>query len=77
MKGILCPVDDCCMRISVEIDEELLKAAIRLSGHRTRKATIGAGLSLLLQIQQQAKIRKLRGKVRWEGDLNQSRLGRV
>lgn len=36
-----------------------------------------AGLRLLLQVEAQTGIRRLRGKVRWEGDLKRMRAGRV
>lgn len=47
------------------------------AGARTKKAVVEAGLRLLVQTYSQTAIRQLRGKVRWEGDLNESRLGRV
>jgi len=41
------------------------------------RAAVEAGLRLLVQTRAQAKIRRLRGKVRWQGDLETSRLGHV
>jgi len=64
------------MRTNIDIDERLMKEAMRSGGTRTKRATVEAGLRLLIQVRQQAGIRRLRGKVRWEGDLSQSRLGR-
>jgi hypothetical protein len=49
---------------------------MRSSGPRTKKAVVEAGLRLLVKTHPQAAIRRLRGKVQWEGDLNKSRLGR-
>jgi len=43
----------------------------------TKKATVEAALRLLIQTRLQGGIRRLRGKVKWEGDLDQSRRGRV
>jgi Arc/MetJ family transcription regulator len=65
------------MRTNIEIDDRLMREAMRRSGKRTKRATVEAGLRALLDIYRQAGIRKFRGKVNWEGDLEVSRLGRV
>lgn len=65
------------MRTNIEIDDQLMRQAMRSSGARTKKAAVEAGLRLLAQTHAQAAVRQLRGKVKWEGDLNQSRRGRV
>ena len=65
------------MRTNIEIDDQLVRQAMRSSGVRTKKAAVEAGLQLLVKTHSQSAIRKLRGKVKWEGDLNQSRQGRV
>ena len=65
------------MRTNIEIDDQLLSEAMRSSGARTKKATVEAALRLLAETHEQGAIRRLRGKIRWEGDLEQSRLSRV
>jgi Arc/MetJ family transcription regulator len=65
------------MRTNIDIDDQLMRQAMRHSGARTKKATVEAGLRLLVETHAQRSITRLRGKVRWQGDLNQSRLGRV
>jgi Arc/MetJ family transcription regulator len=65
------------MRTNIEIDEQLIRQAMRKIGAPTKKAAVDAGLRLLVETHSQVAIRRLRGKVRWEGDLNQSRLGRT
>ncbi len=65
------------MRTNIEIDDRLMREAMRKSGASTKRAAVEAGLKLLIQIRSQAGIRRLRGKIHWEGDLNESRLGRV
>jgi Arc/MetJ family transcription regulator len=65
------------MRTNIEIDEELVRQAMRKTGAPTKRAAGDAGLRLLVKTHSQAAIRRLRGKVQWEGDLNQSRLGRT
>lgn len=65
------------MRTNVEIDDHLMREAMRQSGTKTKKATVEAGLRLLIETHAQTAIRRLRGKVQWSGDLNESRRGRV
>ncbi|HEX4786178.1 MAG TPA: type II toxin-antitoxin system VapB family antitoxin [Candidatus Sulfotelmatobacter sp.] len=57
------------MRISIDIDDRLLQEAMRVSGTRTKKAVIEAGLRLLVETDGQTAIRRLRGRVRWKGYL--------
>lgn len=64
------------MRTNIEIDDRLMDEAMRSSGSRTKRATVENALRLLIQTQRQASIRRLQGKVRWEGDLKSSRNGR-
>jgi Arc/MetJ family transcription regulator len=65
------------MRTNIELDEELVSRAMRSSGARTKRAVVEAALQLLVKTHSQSAIRKLRGKVEWEGNLNESRVGRV
>ena len=58
------------MRTNIEIDDQLMSQAMRRSGARTKKAAVEAGLRLLAQTHAQGSIRRLRGKVQWEGDLS-------
>lgn len=64
------------MRTNIEIDDELLRRAMRLSGARTKEAAVEAGLRLLVQTASQTGIRRLRGKMKWEGDLDEMRRAR-
>ena len=64
------------MRTNIEIDDRLMQQAMRHSGAHTKKAVVEAGLRLLVKTHSQTALRQLRGKVQWEGDLNESRLGR-
>ncbi len=65
------------MRTNIDIDERLMTQAMRRSGARTKKAAVEAGLRLLAQTHAQGSIRRLRGKVDWDGDLAQSRMSRT
>ena len=64
------------MRTNIDIDDRLLTQAMRRSGARTKKAAVEAGLRLLADTHAQGNIRRLRGKVQWQGNLEESRLGR-
>lgn len=65
------------MRTNIDIDDRLMRQAMRSSGARTKRAVVEEGLRLLIQTKGQASIRRLRGKVAWQGDLNASRLERM
>jgi Arc/MetJ family transcription regulator len=64
------------MRTNIEIDDRLMRQAMKSSGARTKRATVEAGLKLLVQVRGQAGIRRLRGKIKWDGNLDELRLGR-
>jgi Arc/MetJ family transcription regulator len=61
------------MRTNVDIDDKLMKAAMKASGKKTKKGTIEAALQLVVKINAQRGLRSLRGKVKWEGDLDDMR----
>lgn len=65
------------MRTNIDIDDSLMRQAMRSSGARTKRAAVEAGLKLLAETHAQGSIRRMKGKVAWEGDLNQSRLSRM
>ena len=65
------------MRTTVEIDDQLMRQAMRSSGATTKRAAVEAGLRLLVQMRDQPNLRRLRGKVAWSGALNISRLTRA
>jgi Arc/MetJ family transcription regulator len=64
------------MRINIDINDRLMRQAVKSSRSRTRRAAIEEGLRLLIQTRAQTTIRRLRGKIRWNGDLYKSRLER-
>ena len=61
------------MRTNIEIDDELLQEALRVSGLKTKRAVVEAGLRMLLRLKRQEDILSLVGKVHWEGNLDDSR----
>jgi len=64
------------MRTNIEIDDGLMRQAMRQSGSPTKRAAVEAGLRLLVETHNQTRIRRHKGKIHWEGDLDQSRRGR-
>ena len=61
------------MRTNIEIDDALMARAMKLAGTRTKRETVERGLKLLIQLNEQARIRSARGKLRWRGDLGATR----
>jgi len=64
------------MRTNIDIDDSLMRQAMRHSGSRTKKATVEAALRLLVATYGQSVIRRLKGRVDWEGELEASRRDR-
>jgi len=62
------------MRTNIVIDDDLMNQALVISGYKTKKETVEEGLKLLIAQRNQAKIRTLRGKLNWEGDLDEMRI---
>ena len=61
------------MRTNIVIDDELMTEVLRVSGLRTKRRAVEEGLKLLLRLHGQTEIRKLKGKLKWEGDLDRMR----
>lgn len=61
------------MRTNIVIDDELMADALKATGLRTKREAVEEGLRLLVRQNQQQAIRKLRGKLKWEGDLDEMR----
>ena len=61
------------MRTNVVLDDQLMSRALRSSGCRTKRSAIESGLRLLVQVNSQKKLRSLKGKIMWEGDLEAMR----
>jgi Arc/MetJ family transcription regulator len=64
------------MRTNIVIDDILMNKAKKVSGYKTKKETIEEALRLLVTQREQSEIRKVRGKLNWEGDLEAMRLDR-
>lgn len=65
------------MRTNIEIDDRVLKEVLRLTGARTKREAVDLALRELVARHRRLGLLKLKGKVRWEGDLEESRPGRT
>ncbi len=64
------------MRTNIDIDDQLMNEAMQKADSKTKKAVVEEALRLLIRTREQGSIRQLYGKVKWEGNLEESRLGR-
>jgi Arc/MetJ family transcription regulator len=63
------------MRTNIVIDDSLIRETLRAIGLKTKREAVDLGLRTLLRLKQ-GKIRRLRGKLKWEGDLDAMRSDR-
>ena len=61
------------MRTNIVIDDALMEKALEVSNAKTKKDVVEEALSLLIRLKQQMKLRDLRGKLQWEGNLAEMR----
>jgi Arc/MetJ family transcription regulator len=64
-------------RTNIVLDRDLLAHAKRLTGIHTTRAVVHEALRLLIKLNEQQKLRGLRGELTWEGDLSEQREGRI
>jgi Arc/MetJ family transcription regulator len=57
------------MRTSIVIDDKLMRDTLRTTGLKTKREVVELGLRTLLRLRKQAAIRRLRGRLVWQGDL--------
>jgi len=63
------------MRTNIVIDDKLMRDMLRVTGLKTKREAVELGLRTLVDLAKQAEIRKLRGKLNWQGDLEAMRTG--
>jgi Arc/MetJ family transcription regulator len=61
------------MRTNIVIDDKLMEETLRATGLKTKREAVELGLRTLLRLRKQAEIRKYRGKLEWQGDLDAMR----
>jgi len=64
------------MRTNIEIDDKSMKDTLRATGSRTKREAVELGLRTLLKLTQQNEIRRFRGRLDWQGDLDAMRTDR-
>lgn len=61
------------MRTNIVIDEALMNDAIRLTGAKTKREAVEMALRSLIELKKQENLKKFKGKLKWEGDLDEMR----
>jgi len=64
------------MRTNIVIDDKLMRDTLRATGVKTKREAVELGLRTLLRLKRQSEIRRLRGKLDWQGDLDAMRSDR-
>jgi len=64
------------MRTNIVIDDDLMAAALEARPDATKRAVVEEGLKLVALVHRQKRVRSLRGKLRWSGDLESMRRDR-
>ena len=64
------------LRTNIEIDDKLMKDALKATGAKTKREAVELGLRTLVRLRAQEKAKELRGRITWEGDLNAMRTDR-
>jgi len=61
------------VRTNIVIDDKLMKETLRLTGLKTKREAVELGLRTIVRLRKQEQIRRFRGKLNWEGDLDAMR----
>ena len=65
------------MRTNIVLDESLIERAQELTGIKTKREVVQEALRTLILLREQAEVRQFRGKLKWEGNLDEMRQARV
>jgi Arc/MetJ family transcription regulator len=61
------------MRTNIIIDDQLMADALKATGLKTKREAVELGLKTLIRLKQQEKIKAFKGKLQWEGNLEEMR----
>jgi len=64
------------VRTNIVIEDKLMRDTLRATGLKTKREAVELGLRTLLRLRKQAAIRRLRGRLVWQGDLDAMRTDR-
>jgi Arc/MetJ family transcription regulator len=70
---ILIHIEVIIMRTNIVIDDQLMNDALKATGLKTKKEAVELGLKTLVKLNEQAKIKELKGKLKWDGNLDAMR----
>jgi Arc/MetJ family transcription regulator len=61
------------MRTNIDIDDDLMREALEVTGLPTKRSVVEEALRRLIMLRRQQDVRALRGRLRWQGDLDEMR----
>jgi Arc/MetJ family transcription regulator len=61
------------MRTNIVIDDALMADTLKATGLKTKREAVELGLRTLLRLRRQQDIRRFRGRLAWDGDLDAMR----
>ena len=61
------------MRTNIVIDDNLMDDVLKLTGLKTKREAVEVGLKTLIRLKKQEEIRRFRGKLEWQGNLDEMR----
>ena len=64
------------MRTNIVIDDKLMADALKATGLETKREAVELGLTTLIKLKKQEEIKHFRGKLQWEGSLDDMRLAK-
>ncbi len=65
------------MKTNIVFDHKLIKKAQSITGIKNKSELINVALNIFILVNEQAKIKSLRGKVKWQGNLSRLRQSRI
>ena len=70
-------ISEANLRTNIVLDENLIERAQKLTGIKTKREIVQEALRTLILLHEQAEVRQFRGKLKWEGNLDEMRQVRV
>ena len=61
------------MRTNIDIDDKLMKDAMKISKVKSKKDLVNHALEELIRLNKRKKMLALFGKIKWEGNLDEMR----
>lgn len=62
------------MKTTVSIDDQLIHQALEVTGLSTQEEVVVLGLQTLIKLKDQSQIKQFKGRLSWEGNLDEMRL---